>query len=83
MARPHHRKKHKEHLRQFQHRGDINTTDAKGKGSNVFAIVGGVVGMAILYFATQGDIIWGLGGAVAGGFVGYLLGKSIDKSAKK
>lgn len=83
MARPHHRKKHKEHLRQFQHKADINTDDAKGKGSNVFAIVGAVVGMAVIYFATQGDIIWALGGAVIGGGAGYLLGKSIDRPAKK
>jgi len=83
MARPHHRKKHKEHLRQFQHKSDINALDAKGKGSNVFAIVGAVAGLAILYFATQGELLWALGGAVAGGGVGFLLGKSIDSTGKK
>lgn len=83
MARSHHRKKHKEHLRQFQHKSDINTGNAKGRGSNVFAIVGAVAGLAILYFATQGDMVWALGGAIAGGLVGYLLGKSIDKAGKK
>ena len=83
MARPHHRKKHKEHLRQFQHRGDMKTEVAKSSGGNVFAIVGAVVGLAVLYFATQGNLIWGLVGAVLGGGVGYLFGKSIDKGSKK
>ena len=83
MARPHHRKKHKEHLRQFQHRGDINVVDAKGKGSNTFAVVGAIVGLAILYFATQGNFIWAIGGAVIGGAIGYLVGKAIDKPVKK
>lgn len=83
MARPHHRKKHKEHLRQFQHRGDMKTIDAKSHGSSVFAIVGAVVGLAVLYFATQSNIVWALVGAAGGGVAGYLLGKSIDRSANK
>lgn len=83
MARPHHRKKHKEHLRQFQHQSEINLANAKGKGSNVFAIVGAIVGLAVLYFATQGDWIWTLAGTIIGGFLGYLLGKSIDRADKK
>lgn len=83
MARPHHRKKHKEHLRQFQHKGDMQVDDAKGKGSNVFAVVGAVVGLAVIYFATQGDLLWGAVGAIAGAAMGYLIGKSIDSSGKK
>lgn len=83
MARPHHRKKHKEHLRQFQHKADIKTVDAKGTGSSAFAVVGAIAGLAILYFATQGDFVWALGGAIIGGGIGYLIGKSIDKPVKK
>ena len=85
MARPHHRKGHKEHLKQFQQRVASNTGESKekAKGSSVFAIAGAVVGLAVLYFATQGDFIWALGGALVGGGVGYLIGKSVDKAAKK
>lgn len=83
MARPHHRKKHKEHLRQFQHKADMKTEDAKSKGSTTFAIVGAVVGLAIFYFATQGDIIWTIGGTAIGAGIGYLFGRSIDRSGKK
>jgi hypothetical protein len=51
MARPHHRKGHKEHLKQFQNRAAGNTGEskAKAKASSVFAVGGAVVGMAILY----------------------------------
>ena len=42
-----------------------------------------MVGMAIFYFATQGDFVWALGGAIVGAAVGYLIGKNIDRAAKK
>lgn len=85
MARPHHRKGHKEHLKQFQNRNTGNTGEskAKAKPSSVFAVGGAVAGLAVLYFATQGDFIWALGGAVVGAAIGYLIGKNIDRSAKK
>ena len=85
MARPHHRKGHKEHLKQFQNRTAGNTGESKSKSkpSSVFGVGGAVAGMAILYFATQGDLIWALGGAVIGGAIGYFAGKSWDKNPKK
>lgn len=83
MARPHHRKKHKAHLRQFQHKSDINTIDAKGKGSTTIAVVGAVVGLAIFYFATQGDFIWAIIGGAIGAAGGYFIGRGLDKPAKK
>jgi membrane protein YqaA with SNARE-associated domain len=42
-----------------------------------------VVGIAVLYFATQGNFIWAIGGGIAGGAVGYLIGRGIDKPLKK
>ena len=85
MARPHHRKGHKEHLKQFQNRATSSTGEskAKAKASSVFAVGGAVVGLAILYFATQGDFVWAIGGGVVGAAVGYLIGKNIDRAAKK
>jgi len=85
MARPHHRKGHKEHLKQFQNRttGNTGESKAKAKASSVFAVGGAIVGLAVLYFATQGDFVWAFGGAVAGAAIGYLIGKNIDRAAKK
>lgn len=85
MARPHHRKGHKEHLKQFQNRTSGNTGESKTKtkASSVFAVGGAVAGLAILYFATQGDFIWALGGTIVGGALGYMIGKNIEKAPKK
>ena len=85
MARPHHRKGHKEHLKQFQNTttGNTGESKAKAKASSVFAVGGAIVGLAVVYFATQGDFVWALGGAVAGAAIGYLIGKNIDRAAKK
>jgi len=85
MARPHHRKGHKEHLKQFQNRtaGSTGESKAKAKASSVFAVGGAIAGLAIIYFATQGNFVWALGGAVAGAAIGYLIGKNIDRSSKK
>ena len=85
MARPHHRKGHKEHLKQFQNRagGTTGESKAKAKASSVFAVGGAIVGLAVVYFATQGDFIWALGGTVIGAAIGYLVGKNIEKAGKK
>ena len=85
MANPHHRKKHKAHLKQFQNRiaSQTGESKSKSKASSVFAVGGAVVGMAILYFATQGDFVWAIGGGVIGAGAGYLIGKNIDRAAKK
>ena len=85
MANTHHRKKHKEHLKQFQQRvaGNTGESKAKAKASTVFAIGGAVVGLFVFYFATQGDFIWAIAGGFGGGLIGYLIGKNVDRSAKK
>lgn len=85
MARPHHRKGHKEHLKQFQNRNAGNTGESKtkAKATSVFAVGGAVAGMAILYFATQGDFVWAIGGTIAGAAIGYLIGKNVERAAKK
>jgi NAD/NADP transhydrogenase beta subunit len=83
MARSHHRKNHKEHLHQYQKSRDSFTTDVKAKGTNIFAIVGAVVGLAIAYFATQGNIVWIIAGTVVGGAAGYFVGKSVDNAGSQ
>ena len=82
MANPHHRKKHKEHLRQFQKERTSSESAPKGKAANIFGIVGAVIGLAIAYFAS-GNLIWVAVGAIAGGLGGYYTGKNIDNAGKK
>lgn len=80
MARSHHRKKHKEHLRQYQHSHDTaGTKTGKGKITGTVAIIGAILGMAVGYFATDGILLWLAFGAVAGGLGGYLAGRYFDK----
>ncbi len=82
MARSHHRKKHKEHLRQYQHsREGTSSASKKGKVTSTFAIIGGILGIAIGYFATDGVAIWIAAGAVAGGIAGFFTGRYFDKEA--
>jgi len=84
MARSHHRKKHKEHLRQFQHAHDSTTASTpKGKAVKVFIIAGAIIGLAVSYFASERSIAWSIVGIIAGGIVGYFLGNSIDKQNSK
>ncbi len=80
MPRSHHRKKHREHLRQYQHNSE--GASAKGKKAKVtgtFAIVGAILGIAVGYFATDGVMLWVAFGAIAGGLAGYLTGRYFDK----
>lgn len=78
MARSHHRKKHKEHVRQYRNTKDELVTERKGKTFAVFTVIGFLLGLAIGYFATENSILWMAVGAVAGTVAGYFIGKKID-----
>ncbi len=80
MARPHHRKKHKEHLRQFKHDHDgaASSSSAKGKTTGLFSIIGAATGFGISYFAAGPSALWLAVGAAAGAVAGYYIGKRID-----
>jgi 4-hydroxybenzoate polyprenyltransferase len=78
MARPHHRKKHKEHLRQYQKNREPLAPKIKSKATRVFAIVGAVIGLAVTYFISQGAPGWMIAGVAAGAGLGFLFGKSIE-----
>ena len=78
MARPHHRKKHKQHVQQFKHRGDFVASKAKGKASYTFMVIGLIVGSLIGYFAGYGALAWLGIGFILGGTAGYLVGYRID-----
>ncbi|HNR17886.1 MAG TPA: hypothetical protein PKG90_14555 [Chitinophagaceae bacterium] len=80
MARSHHRKKHKEHVRQFRHSHDMAESPAtKGKAANIIMIVGALAGFAIGYFASEGVILWMTVGLLAGAVGGYFVGKRVDE----
>jgi len=83
MARSHHRKKHKEHLRQFKHSHDTTSPKIKSKASSVFTFIGMIIGLIISYFASNGIAIWTAIGALAGGLAGYFIGRGIDSEKKK
>ncbi len=79
MARSHHRKKHKEHLRQFRNSQDTaGPKTGKGKTVGLFTAIGAAVGFAVSYFAAQGSAIWICAAIIAGAFIGYYIGHKID-----
>ena len=78
MARSHHRKKHKQHVQQFKHRGDFAETKTKGKASYTFLIIGVIIGFLIGYLASNGIAGWMGIGLLAGGALGYFIGYRID-----
>jgi hypothetical protein len=85
MARSHHRKKHKEHLRQFKHDHEHAPSEiAKGKSVWVFTIGGAIVGLMIAYFAANGGAMaWSLLGLLAGATAGFLMGRKFDSAQDK
>ena len=79
MARSHHRKKHKEHLRQFKHSQETTASaTGKNKTTGIFTLIGAATGFAVGYFATQGAILWICIGTLAGGAAGFYIGRKID-----
>ncbi len=80
MARSHHRKKHKAHLKQFKqsHDSTASSPRTRGKVTAIFTLLGAATGFAIGYFATAGNVIWIAAGVVAGAAAGYYAGHKID-----
>lgn len=79
MARPHHRKKHREHLKQFRNRETSGGSAAKSRAANILAIGGAIFGLAISYFATNGDWMWVSIATIVCVIAGYLVGRAIDR----
>lgn len=81
MARSHHRKKHKEHLRQFKHshEGNSSADNPKTKATVLFSVLGALLGFAVGYFGSSGSLLWMGLGLAAGSVAGYYLGRNIDR----
>lgn len=78
MARPHHRKKHKTQLRNYKHQQDELDHVRSRKSYLVFTVLGGLLGLAIGYFATETSWLWMISGVVLGSGAGYYFGKKLD-----
>lgn len=82
MARSHHRKKHKQHVKQFKQSHDTGTAAAAAKtkvsGTWVFTIAGLALGLAVGFFAS-GTVLWIAVGAIAGTALGYYIGSRVDR----
>ena len=83
MARSHHRKKHKAHLRNYQQaQGTLAPKTSKGKVAGVFTVIGAATGFAMGFFAS-GSPLWLILGALIGGGIGYFFGRKFDQQAAK
>lgn len=81
MARSHHRKKHKEHVRQFRHSHEVTgTTPAGSKALYVTLIIGALTGFIVGYFASGGTLLWMTVGLITGALAGWFTGKKLDEN---
>ena len=84
MARSHHRKKHKTHLRQFQHDQDTGTDRIRNSSSTgTLVVIGIILGLAVGYFASGSVPLWIAAGGIAGGLLGYLVGRYLDRDLRQ
>ncbi|MBK8951875.1 MAG: hypothetical protein IPM85_05750 [Chitinophagaceae bacterium] len=81
MARSHHRKAHKQRLKDYKHvHEDLAHVRQKTGTTFVFTLLGIVLGGTVGYIATGGALLWIAAGIVVMGFAGYLLGKRVEKA---
>ena len=76
MARSHHRRKHKH----FQPPAHTTSQKTKKNASTIFAIVGGVIALIIVYSIAQDSLAMIIAGTLVGAGIGYLIGRSVDRS---
>ena len=71
MPRSHHRKKHKEQLRQFKHDHESagSSSARKGKLTTLFTFIGAAAGANIVWIAIS---------LLAGAVAGYFIGRKMD-----
>jgi hypothetical protein len=80
MPRSHHRKKHKEQLRHFKHKEEASYSPSRSKAANIFAVMGGITGLAVSYFASEAALPWCIAGIIVGTVAGYLVGRRVDRA---
>lgn len=79
MARSHHRKKHRAHVRLFKHNYETEQAGSgKSNATTILMVGGALAGIAIGYFASADFLFMAIGLGV-GGAAGFFLGKKMDK----
>ena len=80
MARSHHRKAHKSHLKQYQQTHEGGMAKARrAKATGPLVVIGVILGLALGYFGA-GTTLWIAGSAIIGGILGFMVGKYLDKN---
>lgn len=80
MAQSHHRKAHKQRLKDYKHVNEnLSHVRQKTGTTFVFTILGFVLGGVIGYIATS-NALWSAAGAIVLGGAGYLLGKRVEQA---
>jgi VIT1/CCC1 family predicted Fe2+/Mn2+ transporter len=84
MARSHHRKKHKAHVRLYQKSQEGSTTRVRSrKVTGTITIIGAFLGLVLGYFGSGGSIVWIIAGLLAGVTVGFFTGRMLDKEPSR
>lgn len=81
MAQSRHRHKHTHHA--HPHHPTAGKQQVHYKGAKIMMIFLGVLGIFVAYVSAGPDLLWLTIGAAAGVVAGYLVGKSMDKTAGK
>ena len=66
-----------------QHNTSTSPTGPRTRGRIMWAILLGVFGVLVAFFAGGANYIALAAGAVIGGLIGYAIGKSMESEAKK
>ena len=80
MPASHHRKKHKEHLRQFRHTSNVTSSSRKSNAKNataLFTFIGAAFGLAVGFFGGTSFSIT-IAAIFIGSIAGYFIGKKIN-----
>ena len=83
MPESRNRRKHHQHVHPQPGPSHISHSKVKRSAAFVVAVVAAILGLAVAYFTQGADFLWMFTGVVAGAIIGYLVGRSMDKSIEK
>ncbi|MDQ6815157.1 MAG: SoxR reducing system RseC family protein [Bacteroidota bacterium] len=84
MPESRNRQKHHQHV---HHQTGPHTQQSSPKNkrtaASVVAIIAGILGLAVAYFTQGADVFWLIAGTLIGVLLGYIVGRSMDRSIAK